>query len=112
MDVRMPAHYGRRGCSSPYLASNLAKTVLLLVLTTFDDYVSQAMRLPRKATHSDDLAAAIRAVHKGYTEWVRAPMKKAIFATRNSTGNLLAPLSIKLPSPERGTPINEPKEIL
>lgn len=57
----------------------------VLVLTTFDDdeYVSQAMRLGArgyllKDTHSDDLAAAIRAVHKGYTQMGPGLLEKAI----------------------------------
>ena len=60
----------------------------VLVLTTFDDddYVSQAMQLGArgyllKDTHSDDLAGAIRAVHKGYTQMGPGLMEKAIAHT-------------------------------
>jgi DNA-binding NarL/FixJ family response regulator len=38
-----------------------------------------------KDTHSDDLAAAIRAVHKGYTQMGLGLMEKAIAHTLSST---------------------------
>jgi DNA-binding NarL/FixJ family response regulator len=64
----------------------------VLVLTTFDDdeYVSQAMRLGArgyllKDTHSDDLATAIRAVHKGYTQMGPGLLEKAIAPPSTST---------------------------
>jgi DNA-binding NarL/FixJ family response regulator len=56
------------------------------VLTTFDDeYVSQAIRAGArgyllKDTHSDDLATAIRAVYKGYTQMGPGLLEKAIAA--------------------------------
>lgn len=81
MDVRMPVMDGV-AATKLICAQGTAK---VLVLTTFDDddYVSQAMRLGArgyllKDTHSDDLAAAIRAVHKGYTQLGPGLMEKAI----------------------------------
>jgi DNA-binding NarL/FixJ family response regulator len=90
MDVRMPI---MDGVAATRLICEQFSQTKVLVLTTFDDddYVSQAMRLGArgyllKDTHSDDLAAAIRAVHKGYTQMGPGLMEKAIFATRNSAG--------------------------
>ncbi|WP_432809475.1 response regulator transcription factor [Pantanalinema sp. GBBB05] len=84
MDVRMPIMDGvaatRRICQQ-------FSDIKVLVLTTFDDddYVSQAIRAGAqgyllKDTHSDDLAAAIRAVHKGYTQMGPGLLEKAIAA--------------------------------
>lgn len=91
MDVRMPIMDGvaatRRICQQ-------FSHTRVLVLTTFDDddYVAQAIRAGAqgyllKDTHSDDLAAAIRAVHKGYTQMGPGLLEKAI-----------APPSPQLPS--------------
>jgi DNA-binding NarL/FixJ family response regulator len=82
MDVRMPVMDGvaatRRICQQ-------FSHTKVLVLTTFDDddYVSQAIRAGAqgyllKDTHSDDLAAAIRAVYKGYTQMGPGLLEKAI----------------------------------
>ncbi|HBB34176.1 MAG TPA: DNA-binding response regulator [Cyanobacteria bacterium UBA8803] len=82
MDVRMPVMDGV--AATRQICQQFAQTKVL-VLTTFDDdeYVSQAMRLGArgyllKDTHSDDLAAAIRAVHKGYTQMGPGLLEKAI----------------------------------
>lgn len=90
MDVRMPVMDGV--AATRVICQQFSQTKVL-VLTTFDDddYVSQAMRLGArgyllKDTHSDDLAAAIRAVYKGYSQMGPGLMEKAIFATRNSEG--------------------------
>jgi DNA-binding NarL/FixJ family response regulator len=82
MDVRMPV---MDGVAATRAICQQFSATKVLVLTTFDDdeYVSQAMRLGArgyllKDTHSDDLAAAIRAVHKGYTQMGPGLLEKAI----------------------------------
>ncbi|MFB2896239.1 response regulator [Aerosakkonemataceae cyanobacterium BLCC-F50] len=82
MDVRMPVMDGV--AATRQICQQFSQTKVL-VLTTFDDdeYVSQAMRLGArgyllKDTHSDDLAAAIRVVHKGYTQMGPGLLEKAI----------------------------------
>jgi DNA-binding NarL/FixJ family response regulator len=82
MDVRMPVMDGV--AATRQICQQFSQTKVL-VLTTFDDdeYVSQAMRLGArgyllKDTHSDDLAAAIRAVHKGYTQLGPGLFEKAM----------------------------------
>jgi DNA-binding NarL/FixJ family response regulator len=82
MDVRMPV---MDGVAATRLIRQQFSQVKVLVLTTFDDdeYVSQAIRVGAhgyllKDTHSDDLASAIRAVHKGYTQLGPGLIAKAI----------------------------------
>jgi DNA-binding NarL/FixJ family response regulator len=72
MDVRMPI---MDGVAATRLISQQFCATKILVLTTFDDdeYVFQAMRSGAKGyllkdTHSNDLAAAIRAVYNGYSQ--------------------------------------------
>ncbi|HEY9631976.1 MAG TPA: response regulator transcription factor [Coleofasciculaceae cyanobacterium] len=72
MDVRMPV---MDGVAATRLICQRFSATKVLVLTTFDDdeYVSQAMRFGAmgyllKDTPSEELAQAIRAVHKGYTQ--------------------------------------------
>jgi DNA-binding NarL/FixJ family response regulator len=82
MDVRMPV---MDGVAATRQISQQFSQTKVLVLSTFDDdeYVSQAMRVGArgyllKDIHSDDLAAAIRAVHKGYTQLGPGLIEKAI----------------------------------
>jgi DNA-binding NarL/FixJ family response regulator len=82
MDVRMPV---MDGVAATRVIHQRFSETKVLVLTTFDDdeYVSQAMRLGArgyllKDTHSDDLAAAIRAIHNGYTQLGPGLIEKAI----------------------------------
>ncbi|HEY9622283.1 MAG TPA: response regulator transcription factor [Crinalium sp.] len=82
MDIRMPIMDGV--AATRQICQQFSPTKVL-VLTTFDDddYVAQAMRVGAhgyllKDTHSDDLAAAIRTVHKGYTQMGPGLMEKAI----------------------------------
>jgi len=89
MDVRMPV---MDGVAATRLIHQQFSQIKVLVLTTFDDdeYVSQAMRVGArgyllKDTHSDDLAAAIRAVHKGYTQLGPGLIEKAIAPTSPTT---------------------------
>lgn len=90
MDVRMPV---MDGVDATRLIHQQFSQTKVLVLTTFDDdeYVSQAMRVGArgyllKDTHSDDLAAAIRAVHKGYTQLGPGLIEKAIAPTSPTIG--------------------------
>ncbi len=82
MDVRMPV---MDGVAATRLIHQQFSQTKVLVLTTFDDdeYVSQAMRLGArgyllKDTRSDDLAAAIRAIHSGYTQLGPGLIEKVI----------------------------------
>jgi DNA-binding NarL/FixJ family response regulator len=84
MDVRMPVMDGV--AATRQICQQFSQTKVL-VLTTFDDdeYVFQAMQLGArgyllKDTHSDDLAAAIRMVHKGYTQMGPGLFEKAMAA--------------------------------
>ena len=72
MDVRMPVMDGV--AATRQISDRFAGTKVLM-LTTFDDdeYVATALRYGAigyllKDTPSEELAAAIRAVHKGYTQ--------------------------------------------
>lgn len=71
MDVRMPV---MDGLAATRLICQQFPEVKVLMLTTFDndEYVHRAMQFGAKGyllkdTHSEELAQAIRAVHKGYT---------------------------------------------
>jgi len=82
MDVRMPVMDGvaaTREILQRFVGTNV------LVLTTFDDdeYLAAALRYGAmgyllKDTPSEELAAAIRAVHKGYTQLGPGLVKKII----------------------------------
>lgn len=72
MDVRMPV---MDGVAATLALHRQAPDIKVLVLTTFDDddYIAASMRHGArgyllKDTPSDELAEAIRAVHKGYTQ--------------------------------------------
>ncbi|HEY9880911.1 MAG TPA: response regulator transcription factor [Leptolyngbyaceae cyanobacterium] len=107
MDVRMPV---MDGVAATRAICQQSKEAKVLVLTTFDDddYVSQAMRVGArgyllKDTHSDDLAEAIRAVYKGYTQMGPGLMEKAIapIATTPAAPTQLPPELAGLTSRER-----------
>jgi DNA-binding NarL/FixJ family response regulator len=100
MDVRMPV---MDGVAATRLIHQQFSQTKVLVLTTFDDdeYVSQAMRLGArgyllKDTHSDDLAAAIRAVHNGYTQLGPGLIEKAIAPIPPTIPSQPAPLPLEL----------------
>jgi DNA-binding NarL/FixJ family response regulator len=72
MDVRMPI---MDGVAATRTIGQQFPQTRVLILTTFDDdeYVSRAMQFGArgyllKDTHSEELAQAIRSVHKGYTQ--------------------------------------------
>lgn len=82
MDIRMPV---MDGVAATQLICQRFPRTKVLVLTTFDDdeYVSQAMRFGAmgyllKDTPSEELAQAIRAVQKGYTQLGPGLFEKAI----------------------------------
>ncbi len=82
MDIRMPIMDGVAATGA--IAQQYPNTKVL-VLTTFDDdeYVSQAMRLGAKGyllkdTEPDELALAIRSIHKGHTQLGPGLFEKAI----------------------------------
>jgi DNA-binding NarL/FixJ family response regulator len=82
MDIRMPV---MDGVAATQLICQQFSRTRVLVLTTFDDdeYVSQAMRFGAtgyllKDTPSEELALAIRAVHKGYTQLGPGLFEKAV----------------------------------
>lgn len=89
MDMRMPV---MDGVAATEALKQQAPQINILVLTTFDDedYVSQAMRLGAKGyllkdTPSEELAEAIRAVHKGYTHFGPGIFEKMITTTSTVT---------------------------
>lgn len=72
MDVRMPI---MDGVAATGEISRKLPSTKVLVLTTFDDddYIARAMQQGAKGyllkdTPSDEIAVAVRAVHKGYTQ--------------------------------------------
>ena len=88
MDMRMPV---MDGVAATQALRQQAPQINVLVLTTFDDedYVSQAMRCGAKGyllkdTPSDELAEAIRAVHKGYTHFGPGLFEKMTMAPPSS----------------------------
>jgi DNA-binding NarL/FixJ family response regulator len=81
MDVRMPI---MDGVAATRAIAEQAPNIKVLVLTTFDDdeYVTQALRCGAKGyllkdTPSTELADAIRAIHRGYTQFGPGLMEKA-----------------------------------
>jgi DNA-binding NarL/FixJ family response regulator len=82
LDLRMPI---MDGIATTTALRQSHPTLPILILTTFDDqeYVTQALRSGAsgyllKDTPSEELAQAIRAVHKGYTQFGPGIMQKAI----------------------------------
>lgn len=82
MDVRMPI---MDGVAATRILMEKAPEIKVLVLTTFDDdeYVTQAIRCGAKGyllkdTPSTELADAIRAVYKGYTQFGPGLIEKTL----------------------------------
>ncbi len=85
MDIRMPVMDGVAAVQS---LGHQAPDIKVLVLTTFDndEYVAQAMQKGAKGyllkdTPSEELAVAIRAVHRGYTHLGPGIFDKVMTAT-------------------------------
>ena len=85
MDIRMPV---MDGVAAIQALRQQAPNIKVLVLTTFDDddYVARAMQQGAKGyllkdTPSEELAAAIRAVHQGYTHLGPGLFDKVIAAS-------------------------------
>ncbi len=82
LDIRMPV---MDGVATTRAIAQQFPTVKVLILTTFDDqdYVTEALRggaqgYLLKDTPSEELAQAIRAVHKGYTQFGPGVLQKLI----------------------------------
>lgn len=87
MDIRMPV---MDGVAATGAIAQTFPNIKVLILTTFDDdeYVAQAMRLGArgyllKDTEPDALALAIRAVHKGHTQFGPGLFEKAMLQTND-----------------------------
>ncbi|MDJ0616961.1 MAG: response regulator transcription factor [Calothrix sp. MO_192.B10] len=107
MDVRMPVMDGVAAIRS---LRQKNPNIKVLVLTTFDDdeYITQAMRFGAKGyllkdTPSAELAEAIRAVHKGYTQMGPGLFEKVMLAP---------PTAEPEPSPEFEQLTPREKEVL
>jgi DNA-binding NarL/FixJ family response regulator len=108
MDVRMPV---MDGVAAIRVLRQKAPDIKVLVLTTFDDdeYITQAMGCGArgyllKDTPSEELAQAIRAVYKGYTQMGPGLFEKVILAP----ANIIEPE----PSPEFAQLTPREKEVL
>jgi DNA-binding NarL/FixJ family response regulator len=95
MDIRMPI---MDGVAATGAIAEQYPTTKVLVLTTFDDdeYVSQAMRLGAKGyllkdTEPDELALAIRSVHKGHTQLGPGLFAKALMPTSSASTPIVTP---------------------
>jgi DNA-binding NarL/FixJ family response regulator len=82
MDIRMPV---MDGVAATRVIQQKFPLIKVLVLTTFDDqeYVQEAIQVGAlgyllKDTPSEELAHAIRAVHKGYSQFGPGILQKAI----------------------------------
>nr|WP_241994138.1 MULTISPECIES: response regulator transcription factor [Chroococcidiopsis] len=99
MDIRMPV---MDGVTATQQMCQEFTNIKVLVLTTFDDanYVSEALRFGAKGyllkdTPAEELAEAIRSVHKGYTQFGPGIIEKIAPTT---------PSPAPTPSPEEPPP--------
>ena len=95
LDIRMPI---MDGVAVTQHISQHWTTVSVLILSTFDDdeYVAQAMRYGAKGyllkdTPSEELAKAIRSIHKGYTYLGPGLFEKTLTSSSNSPTTASAP---------------------
>jgi DNA-binding NarL/FixJ family response regulator len=100
MDVRMPV---MDGVAATQLICDRFPQIKVLVLTTFDDeqYVQQLMDFGAigyllKDTPSEELADAIRAAHKGYTQLSPGLFKKAFSQRSETSTNPVSPAKLEL----------------
>jgi DNA-binding NarL/FixJ family response regulator len=105
MDVRMPI---MDGVAATREICQRFPDVNILILTTFDDqtYVSAAIQNGAtgyllKDTPSEEIAAAIRAVHRGYTHLAPGLMEKVISSHQTDTITSLPPELQELTPRER-----------
>lgn len=101
MDIRMPE---MDGVAATRFICQRFPAIKVLVLTTFDDdqYVAEAMRVGAlgyllKDTPSEELAAAIRAVYKGYAQFGPGIWQKMIAQVSNKSPSTAAVESDTLP---------------
>ncbi len=101
MDIRMPE---MDGVAATRFICQRFPAIKVLVLTTFDDdqYVAEAMRVGAlgyllKDTPSEELAAAIRAVYKGYAQFGPGIWQKMIAQVSNKSPSTAAVESDALP---------------
>lgn len=101
MDIRMPE---MDGVAATRFICQRFPAIKVLVLTTFDDdqYVAEAMRVGAlgyllKDTPSEELAAAIRAVYKGYAQFGPGIWQKMIAQVSNKSPSIAAVESDTLP---------------
>jgi RNA polymerase sigma factor (sigma-70 family) len=95
MDLRMPVMDGREATR---LISQQFPDVKVLVLSTFDDdrYIADSIRAGAKGyllkdMPSEELAQAIRAVYRGYTQMGPGLMEKLMLSSSPTPDNLLEP---------------------
>ncbi len=105
MDVRMPIMDGV--AATRHLLEQFP-SLKILILTTFNDdaYVKDALRLGAcgyllKDTPSEDLAAAIRSVFKGYAQFSPGIMQRAFAETTPTPAEEIPPELIELTPRER-----------
>lgn len=101
MDIRMPVMDGVT--ATQFICQQFTETKVL-VLTTFDDdeYVFKAMQVGAKGyllkdTHSEELAQAIRFIHKGYTHMGPGLFEKAIASPASPTQAQISNSSAPMP---------------
>ncbi|NJL36354.1 MAG: response regulator transcription factor [Leptolyngbyaceae cyanobacterium SM1_4_3] len=105
MDVRMPI---MDGVAATRTIGQQFPQTRVLILTTFDDdeYVSRAMQFGArgyllKDTHSEELAQAIRSVHKGYTQLGPGLFEKVLNGSNVQRPQQLPPKLAELTPRER-----------
>lgn len=111
MDVRMPVMDGREATR---IITQQFPGIKVLVLSTFDDdeYIKQSIRAGAKGyllkdMPSEELAQAIRLVHRGYSQLGPGLMEKLTSSVQNS--NAIEP---KLVSPELNQLTDREQEVL
>jgi DNA-binding NarL/FixJ family response regulator len=95
MDIRMPV---MDGVAATKAIAQQFPTTKVLVLTTFDEdeYVTAALQQGAvgyllKDTPSEELAHAIRTVHRGYTQFTPGILQKLIAKTTKTTKTPISP---------------------
>ncbi|MCP6762135.1 MAG: response regulator transcription factor [Fischerella sp. CENA71] len=111
MDVRMPVMDGKVATG---IICERFPNIKVIVLTTFDDdeYIADAMRAGAKGyllkdMPSEELAQAIRFVHKGYTQMGPGVLEKIIAKVQVSE-----PVSPKLPEPKLDSLTEREQDVL